>query len=437
MQSHTSPDGTARKAFQAFQVMRYGAMLLTGVAFAHGGLGTFGIGVYEGLVFLGSLLSFWWLSGTTQGILATARLSSDTRSSDVFNVFLVLSVAGLLLMVLFRSLVTPFTFLTNKPDLLGFYVTYGWYLALITPVYLIEQMLLLRGHANGLLAYGAAAFGGQMVLMGLPIFLGHGLDMALQGLLIATFGRYVLLWVLMARWAEFRIDPAYIIRFFSQAWPLAIGTLLAGSSEYLDGLIVSRFFDEETFAIYRYGARELPLSLLLAAAFSNALVPSVALRGAVAVSAEIKSEGRKLMHLFFSVGLLLMVIGPFAYPVVFNSDFSASVPVFCTYLLLIIPRSVFPQTLLIGAGYSKVIMVSSAIELVVNVSVSLALMPFLGTTGIAMGTVAASCTDKVYSALRLRSLTGLGPADHTHLRTWAVWATVLLASYASVMLTIA
>jgi len=433
MQSSTPPDVQARRAFQAFQVMRYGALLLTGAAFAHGGLGTFGIGVYEGLVFLGSLLSFWWLSGITQGILATATMSKEGRSSDVFNVFVVLSLAGILLMVLFRTLITPFTFLTNKPDLLAFYTTYGWYLALITPVYLIEQMLLLRKESMGLIGYGTVAFGSQLVLMALPVFLGHGLGMALQGLLIATFGRYALLWVLLARWAEFRIDTAYLNRFWAHAWPLAVGTLLAGSSEYIDGLIVGRFFDEETFATYRYGAKELPLSLVLAAAFSNSLVPAVAQRGVGAVAGEVRTSGRRLMHLFFAVGLVLMMAGPFIYPLAFNADFSASVPVFCTYLLLIIPRSVFPQTLLIGAGHGKAIMVSSVIELAVNVGVSLALLPLLGTTGIALGTVMAAITDKVYSAIRLRLLCGVRPGNYTDLRVWILWSLALLAGYAAVM----
>jgi O-antigen/teichoic acid export membrane protein len=436
MQSPTPPDVQARRAFQAFQVMRYGALLLTGAAFAHGGLGTFGIGVYEGLVFLGSLLSFWWLSGITQSCLTTATLSTEGRSSDVFNVFVVLSVAGVLLLVLFRTLVTPFTFLTNKPDLLAFYTTYGWCLALITPVYLIEQMLLLRKEAVGLVAYGVIAFGSQLVLMAVPIFLGHGLEMALQGLLIATFGRYVLLWVLLARWAEFRIDTAYLFRFWAHAWPLAVGTLLAGSSEYIDGLIVSRYFDEETFATYRYGAKELPLSLILATAFSNSLVPAIVQRGLTSVMGEVRTSGRRLMHLFFAVGLVLMVSGPFIYPLVFNVDFSASVPVFCTYLLLIIPRSVFPQPLLIGAGHSKVVMTSSAIELTVNVGLSLLLLPFLGTTGIALGTVVAAFTDKVYSAIRLRSLCGVRPSDYTDVSIWAAWSAVLLAGYAGVMFTL-
>lgn len=436
MQSPTPPDVQARRAFQAFQVMRYGALLLTGAAFAHGGLGTFGIGVYEGLVFLGSLLSFWWLSGITQGCLATATLTNEGRSSDIFNVFVVLSVAGVLLLVLFRTLVTPFTFLTNKPDLLAFYATYGWYLALITPVYLIEQVLLLRKEAKGLVAYGVVAFGSQVVLMALPIFLGHGLDMALQGLLIVTFGRYVLLWVLLVQWAEFRIDKAYLIRFWSHVWPLALGTLLSGSSEYIDGLIVGRYFDEETFATYRYGAKELPLSLILAAAFSNSLVPAVVQRGVAAVAVEIRTSGRRLMHLFFAVGSVFMFAGPFIYPLAFNTDFSASVPVFCTYLLLIIPRSVFPQTLLIGAGHSKVIMTSSAMELIVNVGVSLMLLPHLGTTGIALGTVVAAFIDKIYSAIRLRSLCGSGLSDYTDVGVWLAWSVVLLAGYSVVMFTL-
>lgn len=425
---------SARQAFQVFQVMRYGAMLLTGVIFARGGLGTFDIGVYEGLLFVGSVLSFWWLSGITQALLAVPdKLTYEGRSAAFFNVFLVLSVAGLLLFILFRLLVTPYTFLTNKPDLLAHYATFSWYLLLVTPVYLLEQILLLKEKPAHLLAYGAVAFGGQLLLMGLPVVLGRGLGVAIDGLVIVTFGRWVLLWVALAHWADWRIDKTYLVLFAGQAWPLAVGALLSGSAEYLDGLIVSRFFNEETFAIYRYGAKELPLSIVLAAAFSNSMVPEVAKVGGAQAAHQIKQGSTRLMHLFFAVGLVLMVAGPWLYPRVFNADFSASAPVFCTYLLLIVPRVIFPQTMLVGLGHSSAIMANAAIELGTNMAVSFALLPWLGITGIAIGTVVASCTDKALAAYKLHKLAGIRLVDIVPLKTWLAYTVALCATYAVVM----
>lgn len=425
---------TARQAFQLFQVMRYGAMLLTGVVFARAGLGTFDIGIYEALMFLGSLLSFWWLSGITQALLAVPDgQGREGRSVAFFNVFVVLSMAGVLLFVLFRLLVTPYTFATNKPDLLAHYASFSWYLLLVTPVYLLEHILLLKEKPAHLLAYGAVAFGGQLLLMGLPVVLGRGLGLAIDGLVIVAFGRWVLLWVALAHWAIWRIDKSYLVRFAAQAWPLAAGTLLSGSAEYLDGLIVSRFFSEETFAIYRYGAKELPLALVLAAAFSNSMVPQVAKVGAAQTAYNIKQGSTRLMHLFFGVALVLMVAGPWLYPRVFNADFSGSAPVFCTYLLLVVPRVLFPQTMLIGLGHAKAIMANSAIELGVNVAVSFALMPFWGITGIAVGTVVAACTDKAIATYKLRRLANIPLADIVPIKTWLTYTVALCALYAVVM----
>ena len=190
------------------------------------------------------------------------------------------------------------------------------------------------------------------------------------------------------------IDIDFQKRYLNTAAPLIGATLLSGSAEYLDGFIVSKYFDEKDFAVYRYGAKEFPLVLLLANAFSNGMVPKVAQLGVAEAAKTIRAESLKLMHIFFPVSIGLLLVSQWAYPKLFNQDFTASAAVFNVYLLLVISRLVFPQTLLIGLKKTKTIMAVAALELAVNFGLSLLLVQQFGLVGIAFATVIASLLDK-------------------------------------------
>ena len=60
-------------------------------------------------------------------------------------------------------------------------------------------------------------------------------------------------------------------------WPLLLFGLVGKGSDYVSGLVVTTLFtDENAFAIFRYGARELPLATALVGGLYTAMVPEVA-----------------------------------------------------------------------------------------------------------------------------------------------------------------
>ena len=90
---------TPVRALQFFQVLRFGTFFLTGILFTKLGLSTYDIGVYEALLFLGSVLSFFWLSGLTQSLLANYQ--PKEKSKEFFNSFLVLSAISVVVFIAF------------------------------------------------------------------------------------------------------------------------------------------------------------------------------------------------------------------------------------------------------------------------------------------------------------------------------------------------
>jgi O-antigen/teichoic acid export membrane protein len=414
---------TPVRAFQFFQVMRFGAFFLTGVLFAKLGLGAYGIGIYESLLFLGSLLSFFWLSGLSQSLLANCR--SQERFTEFFNAFLVLAACSALVFVLFRLLITPFSFLANNPEVLWHYASFSWYLLFIGPSYLAEYVLLLRERSRSLVFYGVFAFGGQLLLVALPVYLGYGLDGAIAGLVVSAGLRLLVTVGLLWRFAEWRVDREFLTRFISTATPLMLATLLSGSAEYLDGLIVSRYFDEGTFAAFRYGAKEFPLVLLLANAFSNGMVPAIG-RDLKDGLQQLTAGSARMMHAFFPLSIVLMLISPWAYPMMFSAEFAASAQVFNVYLLLVVSRVVFPQTVLIGLRRSRAIMTVAMIELLMNVGLSLLFVQWFGLVGIAYATVIAYSFEKILLMMRLWKDEGISPTSYWPWRLHLVYTAVLV-----------
>ncbi|MGB0918832.1 MAG: oligosaccharide flippase family protein, partial [Flavobacteriales bacterium] len=401
---------TPIRALQFFQVLRFGTFFLTGILFTKLGLSTYDIGIYEALLFLGSVLSFFWLSGLTQSLLANYK--PKEKSKEFFNAFLVLLGISVLVFIAFRLLITPYSFMANNPEVLYFYGTFSFYLLFIGPSFLAEYMLLLKEKASGLALYGIVAFGIQLAAVAAPIALGYGLEEALLGLVASSIVRFIITLGLLVKYAEFKLDGGFIQQFLVTAGPLMAATLLSGSAEYLDGFIVSKYFDEGTFAVYRYGAKEFPLVLLLANAFSNGMVPKVAQQGIQESVKSIKAESLKLMHLFFPISIGFMLVSDWIYPRLFNADFAESAAVFNVYLLLVVSRLVFPQTLLIGLKKTKTIMSVAGLELAVNFGLSILFVQQFGLVGIAFATVIASILDKLVLMFWLKSSEGVSPQSY-------------------------
>jgi hypothetical protein len=60
--------------------------------------------------------------------------------------------------------------------------------------------------------------------------------------------------------------------------------------DVVDGWFVSRYYEAEDFAIFRYGARELPFSSVLYNSISVAMIPFIVSGESFIITVEIKSN---------------------------------------------------------------------------------------------------------------------------------------------------
>ncbi len=418
---------TPVSAMQIFQLMRFSTLILIGVVFTKSGLSTAVIGQYETFLFLAGAVSFFWLNGLIQGFLPSSDDHSLTKKSSVlFNVFYLMiafSVLCALFVLLFEHSISGTLLKGTGIPFLNYLLVY---ILISSPVGLVEYIYLIQKQGKQMLVYGAISYALMFLLVVLPPVLGLSIEYSLAGLVFSSVFRMVWLLVLLLRNSLPNFDFRFIKKHLKSAWPLIFSMLLSGSGQYIDGFIITSYFDDATFAIFRYGAREFPLVLLLANAFSASMLPGFASRSNLKSNLEkIRQNSQQLGNWLFPLSGVLMLVSHWAFPVVFNVNFSGSATIFNIYLLLIVSRLLFPQTILIGLQKNQAILWTSFLEIVVNVALSLWFVQFWGIAGVAFGTVCAYLLEKIVLVVLVRKTYGFRISDYLNLKQHLLYSVLL------------
>jgi O-antigen/teichoic acid export membrane protein len=418
---------TPVSAMQIFQLMRFSTLILIGVVFTKSGLSTAVIGQYETFLFLAGAVSFFWMNGLIQGFLPTSREHSTSKKSSVlFNVFYLMiafSVLCSLFVLLFEHSISGTLLKGTGIPFLNYLLVY---ILISSPVGLVEYIYLIQKQGKQMLVYGGISYMLMFLLVVLPPVLGLSIEYSLAGLVFSSVFRMVWLLVLLLRNSLPNFDFRFIKKHLKSAWPLIFSMLLSGSGQYIDGFIITSYFDDATFAIFRYGAREFPLVLLLANAFSASMLPGFASRSNLKSNLEkIRQNSQQLGNWLFPLSGVLMLVSHWAFPVVFNVNFSGSATIFNIYLLLIVSRLLFPQTILIGLQKNQAILWTSFLEIVVNVALSLWFVQFWGIAGVAFGTVCAYLLEKIVLVVLVRKTYGFRISDYLNLKQHLLYSVLL------------
>lgn len=425
---------------QLFQLFRFGILFLISIIFSKSQLSTGEIGIYETFLLIAGGVSFFWISGLIQSLMPLFRASQAFGNSELknnpllFNSFFILlvfsSLAGLFVFVSNESIAGFLGLHTDKLPYLKILVAY---IILSGPNNLIEYIFLLKNQSKSIVLYGIVSFSLQLIFVTAPILLGYDLGYGLYGLVAVNMLKFLYLIRLIFRHSKFQLSFLYIREHLGLATPLIFSILLSGSASYVDGFLVSNRFSEATFAIFRYGARELPFVVLLANAFSNAMIPEFS--GKININdslAVLRRRSKKLINILFPASILLLLTSKLLYPIIFNPDFKESADVFNIYLLIIVSRLIFPQTILIGQKKTKIVLFSSFIELSINIALSLLLIGKLGIEGVALATLIAYLAQKLLMMGYLSGKMHIKISDYIPVKSWLMWSLVITIVYALV-----
>ncbi len=335
---------TKVSAMQLFQLIRYSILILIGIVFSKSALTKSEIGQYETVLFLVGAVSFFWVNGLIQGFLPSSNnYSGKKKSGALFNVFyllLLLSVLAAGFVAVFEQGISHVLLKDSSVPFLKYLVAY---LLLSAPSGLVEYIYLIKDKAKSLVAYGVISYFLMFLLVVLPAWWGRGLEYCLMGLVLSAVVRFVWLLVLLLKYSSPEFNSEFILKHLKVAGPLVLSMFLSGSGQYIDGFIITGYFDDATFAVFRFGAREFPLVLLLANAFSASMLPGFSNQEKLGDNLKtIKLNAQKLAAWLFPLSALMMAVSHWLFPIVFNSGFKESAVVFNIYLLLIVSRLVFP-----------------------------------------------------------------------------------------------
>lgn len=210
--------------------------------------------------------------------------------------------------------------------------------------------------------------------------------------------------------------------------PLILTTLISGSAQYIDSIIISAHFNnEKIFAIFRYGAKEFPLTIMLATGLSTAMLTEFSTRAEMKESiVKLKEKSERLMHLLFPASLIAMFFARWIFPRLLTQDYESSADIFMIYLLLVIPRLVFPQTIVVGRKKTNIALIAAVVSQAINIPLSLALIPNYGTKGVALSTFFVYALEKIFLVMYVKMKMKINPLDYIPVKIYAFYSVLIV-----------
>jgi Na+-driven multidrug efflux pump len=117
-----------------------------------------------------------------------------------------------------------------------------------------------------------------------------------------------------------------------------------------------------------------------------------------------------------------MIFTRWLYPRMFNPDFQKSADIFLVYSLLIIPRLVFPQTIIVGRKKTHITLIAAIIELAINIPLSLLMIHWgYNLVGVALSTFIVYCIEKTFLAAYLWIKMNIKPYEYIPLKVYSIY----------------
>ncbi len=422
---------TTHKALQIFNIGRFSASMLTGLLLVNIGLPIVQLDNYELFFFYSSAISFFWITGFQQAFLSYyVKLKEEKRNSFKGMFFLLISllsiVSAILLYFIIDFIGDVSTFTSASKSLLWLLLAFT---AITPPSYFIHLLFLLEDKPTHILRFGIINFSLQLLIVVLTVAIGYSLYDAMLLLVGFAFLRLLYGAILFFRKFTWKFEFIEILPVILISLPLILHSLMGRLSEYIDGYLVEQFFTEDgIFAIYRYGAKELPFVLLIISSLESALIPVISANRQEGLQ-QIKTKTKKLAHFFFPVSILLLFASKPLYVFFYGEAFELSAQVFNIYILIVCSRILLPQMILIVQKDRYFLIISTVIEATVNVMLSLVFLQEYGIIGIAYATVIANMLSKlimiVFNYFKLK----IKPSEYIPFKTIALYSVLLVATF--------
>lgn len=412
---------------QYHQIWRFGTTLLTGMFMVKAGWDGDQIGTIELLLFLGAVLTMSWVSGVKNALLSDYPKHAKPQQliSSTVGMVQLLGLGVAILYYLFRSQITQ---LLCGVDHLPDEIWLAIYLALVPITVLADIIFMLLQKTKSLLNYTHVIYPIQIVLIIWAAFFDGSTTSIMMSLVIVIALKWCWLIYFLNNNTGLRSSLSTAWPLFLLALPLMAQFAIGQGLEFVDGIIVNHHFDRETFAIFRYGARELPITQIMVSSIALSLIPKLVSHKSDAML-EMKKATYSLMKFLFPLSMFLLLASPLLYKYFYSGDFVLSARLFNIYLLILISRILLPHAIMIAEKRNSALLVIAVIELVINVGLSLWLVRSYGLIGIAFGTLIANLAHTIMMISYNKWKLNINPAQYIPIKPYSLLTMLMLAVY--------
>lgn len=340
------------------------------------------VGIIEKSVLLANLCTFFWLQAIQTHFLKKNAYSYHHYASLI----LILSVS-IGLTILMYSLWNSLYFFS------GLYVLFYPFGTLLEMYWIAEQ------NSKKLIKYSILFYGIWTISITLTAYFFRSMQMVY----CVWIGILCLRAVFFAVYTSFKHVKLNYVFLKSLLW-LTLTFLVTGSTEYIDIFLVDFIFGKEALAQFRYGAKEIPIFLILANSMSlwtTQNTTNATSENFTKVLSHVKRKSAQYLIMGTGVSILLMLISTVVFRYVYGKEYLPSSVILDIMLLLVLSRFIFSNSILLGLGLDKVQFVITCIEVGLNLVLSLIGAHFWGMYGIAAATVVAYLMEKMLLAAYL------------------------------------
>ncbi len=380
------------------------------------------------LMLLSSSLTFFWVSSITNTLIPFYNSCDEEKQKRIlFNAFAVLTIFSFL-----AGVVTAIIGHIKYPKDADLFQMFALVVFLNTPTYIADYIFYLKGKYKSLIIWGVFSFAAHIILLCVPLYMRQTLNLAINLLVILSMIKFNYTLILLMKYAIVSFHTRLIQEFMRKVLPFLFSILLAGSMDYINSYIVEFYFTPVDFAIFRYGAKELPIFLILANSLSNIYSGEIAnynKNGNLAEGlAKLKASSTRLMRWLFPATILLMLVSKYFFELAYNKDLVQGYKIFNIYLLLIVSRMLFPQTVVMGLMKNRIFYLVSSNYLIINCILSFWFIGIWGIEGIAYATVISFMIEKILLVIYCK-MEGVDVRKYTSLYEYLLYAGITVAVF--------
>lgn len=387
-------------SLQIFHFLRFGTFFLISILLAKIAIlyqheyGLHLISQYENLMLVTSSVTFFWVAGITNTLIPYYNNSDpEVKKKVLFNTFILLLVFSAVASIIVASM----GYLHGKDK--NLFQMFALVVLLNTPTYITDYIFYLNEKYKSLIIWGIVTFLAQILMLCLPLYFKQSLTLAINLLLVLSLLKFNYTIILLMKYATVSVQINLTSDFMKKVMPIMFSILLAGSMEYINSYIIEFNFSDEEFAKFRYGARELPIFIILANSLSSIYSGEIAKLNQEGMLEEgllkLKKSSQKLMRWLFPSTIALMFLSPYLFKYAYNEQLVDGYKIFNIYLLLIVSRMIYPQTVIMGIMKNKIFYLISSNYLLINCILAFWFIYLFGITGIAYATVISYLVEKI------------------------------------------